>query len=310
MSGVVRSPVRPLRFPALPRAEGPLRGILLILTAMALFSCTDATSKFLSGRLPPIEIGWIRYLVFVLMALPPVRRAGVRSGRKRLQILRGLGLVGSSIAFIYAVQNLPLADATSMGFVSPIFTLVLAVLLLGERVGPQRWIAVGAGLIGVLIVVRPGAGAFRLEAAFPVISAACWAGAMVATRRMVTTERPGTTLFWTAATGLIVLTLLLPIGFVWPTPFDLGLAVLIGVVASAGQWLVVLAYRHAPASLLAPFSYSQLIWSTTLGFLVFGAVPDGWTLVGALVIVASGLIVARAPREDGGNGFGAKPQAS
>jgi drug/metabolite transporter (DMT)-like permease len=151
-------------------------------------------------------------------------------------------------------------------------------------------------MLGVVIVARPGTGGFQPAALFGVASSACWALALVITRKMATTERSSTTLMWTACSGAIVLTVLLPFVVVPPSLPHLLLALVVGVLASAGQWLVVLAHRLAPASVLAPFSYSQLIWATFAGWLVFGNLPDEWTLVGAAIIIASGLYTAHRER--------------
>jgi drug/metabolite transporter (DMT)-like permease len=152
------------------------------------------------------------------------------------------------------------------------------------------------GFTGVLIVVRPGTGAFNPAAFLVFGSALCWTFAMLITRRMASTERATTTVFWTAASGWLVLTLLLPFRFTTPTWSALGLTLWVGVVSSGGQWLTILAYRHAAASVLAPLSYVQLIWSTALGFLVFHAVPDRWVLIGAVMIAASGVYTVQRER--------------
>ena len=163
-------------------------------------------------------------------------------------------------------------------------------------VGVRRWAAVAVGLVGVLMIVRPGGGAFGAEALRPVLTAAAWALAVVVTRRMSGADRPGTTLFWSAAVGFAVLSALLPFDFVAPTWGLAALGLLVGVVSSAGQWLIVLAYRHAGASVLAPFAYTQLISSALLGLVFFGAMPDGWTLAGAAVIAGSGVYTAHRER--------------
>ncbi len=304
MSDLARRRVPSLLIPrfAGPRIEGPLRGVLLALGAMLLFSTSDATSKVLTADLPPVEIAWLRYVVFVVVAAPGAWRAGLRTARPDVQTLRGLTMVVSSIAFISGLRTLPLPDATAMGFASPLFIVALSIPVLGERVGARRWAAVIVGLLGVLIVVQPGTAAFQPAAVLPIASAACWAVAMVLTRRIAATERPATTLFWTAASGLVVLSLLLPWDFVWPTPRQLALGAFLGLVATSGQWLVLLAYRHAAASLLAPLSYSQLLWSTSYGALLFGVLPDGWTIAGAAVIVGAGLVVAPSPGSRAGRG--------
>jgi drug/metabolite transporter (DMT)-like permease len=282
-----------------PRDE-PMRGIPLLLSAIALFSVSDALAKHLGESLPPVEIAWLRYAAFLALASIPLMRPGgsrlLASRAPRLQILRGLGVVGSAIAFIVALRYLPLAEATAINFVSPAFVTVLSVIFLAERVGWRRWSAIAVGMVGMLIIVRPGAAAFQAEALLPMLSSAAWACAVIVTRRIGTLDAPATTLFWTAATGFVVLTLLLPFGTVVPDARQVGIGLLIGVVSSAAQWLVVLAYRAAPASVLAPFSYVQLVFSGLLGLLVFGAVPDRWTLLGAAVIAASGLYMAHRER--------------
>lgn len=284
-----------------------MRGIPLLLSAIALFSVSDAMAKKLGQSLPAVEIAWLRYLAFVTIALLPLfRRGGVgllRTRAPRQQLLRGLGVVGSAVFFILALQRLPMAEATSLSFVSPVFVTVLSIIFLGERVGWRRWSAIAAGLVGMLIIVRPGGELFSAAALLPVASAASWASALVVTRRMGSLDPPETTLLWTAAFGFVALTLLLPLTWatgigtpVMPGIGQIGLGLLIGLVSTAAQWLVVLAYRAAPATVLAPFTYTQLLTSGLLGMVVFGNVPDGWTLVGAAVIAASGIYTAHRER--------------
>ena len=283
-----------------PRADLVRLGIGLVVGSTVLFSLSDATSKYVSQTLPVIEIAWVRYVVFVLLALLPAARRGGgslwRTRRPLLQAFRGVAVVASAILFIFGLRVLPLADAAAINFVSPLFITALSVPLLGERVGLRRWLAVVAGLGGAVLAAQPGSDAFRVAAVLPVLSAVAWALGIIATRRLAATEPAATTLLWSAVSGLFVLTCLLPLGARLPTPAELALCVLIGVVASGGQWLVVLGYRQAPASLLAPFSYLQLIWSTLLGFVVFAAPPAPATLAGATIIAASGLYAAGRER--------------
>jgi drug/metabolite transporter (DMT)-like permease len=173
---------------------------------------------------------------------------------------------------------------------------MLAVPMLGEVVGVRRWAASIIGLLGVLFVVRPGTGAFHPAAILVMLSSLTWALSSVLTRMMATIDTPTTTLLWSACTGTLILSVALPFQFAMPSAGEFLLLLVLGVVASAGQYLTVLAYRHAAASVLAPFSYSQLIWATALGFLVFGAIPDVWTFVGAAIIVASGIYTAQYER--------------
>ena len=276
-----------------------LPAILLVLCAVVLFSLSDVLAKLLRQSLPAVEIAWLRYIVFVAFGTFLAGRnrfAGLRPRRPVLQGLRGLGLVGSAVLFISGLGYLPVAEATAINFVSPAFITALSIPFLGEVVGFRRWAAVLAGLGGVLIVIRPGAGALQAAAAFPLLSALCWAATIIITRRMGATDRTQTTLFWSALTGLAALTVLVPFGFVLPTPGQAGIALALGICASVGQYLVIIAYRLVPASTLAPFSYAQILSSTGLGYLVFGAVPDRATLVGAAIVIASGLYTAHRER--------------
>ncbi|MCW3475056.1 DMT family transporter [Limobrevibacterium gyesilva] len=279
--------------------DNPLRGIALILGATMLFSLSDAMAKYLGQHLPVIEIAWIRYVIFVIFAAGLIAPSGLRRLRVRsqtLQLMRGLTLVGSAVFFIFGLRYLPLADAASVGFVSPLLITMLSVPMLREVVGIRRWAAIVVGFLGVLIVVRPGTGAFQPAAFLVVTSSLCWAIASILTRKMAGADDAATTLLWSAVSGLVVLTILLPFDFVMPSAWLLAVALVLGIVASAGQYLMVLAYRYAGASLLAPFSYVQLIWAVALGYLVFGSLPDQWTLLGAGIIVGSGIYTVHRER--------------
>lgn len=279
--------------------DEPLKAIVLAVSATVLFGSSDTISKYLSGSLPIVEFIWIRYVIFLIMAAILVRRTPNRAVRARnpgLQITRGFCVVGSSILFVYGVRSMTMAQATTISFLSPLLITILSIPLLGETVGPRRWAAVAAGMIGMLIVVRPGLGGFDPAALFGVASAFCWALALIITRKISSSDPPQTTVLWSAAIGTAVLTLVLPFQAVWPTPKQYGLSLVLGILASGGQWLVILAHRIAPASLLAPFFYGQLLWVTVLGFLVFRNLPDTFTLAGAAIIVGSGLYTAHRER--------------
>jgi drug/metabolite transporter (DMT)-like permease len=220
----------------------------------------------------------------------------LRSRRSSLQILRALGVLGSSIFFITGLSFLPMAEATAISFASPMIVTALSIPILGEVVGWRRWSAVAVGLLGVLIVVRPGEGAFDPAAIFPLLSAFSWAVALVVTRKMSSADGPLVSLTYAAGVGLLVTSALVP--FTWVTPGwrEIGLGLVTGGASTVAQWLVVLAFQQAPASVLAPFSYSQLVWSGLLGYGIFGNVPDRWTLAGATVVIASGLYTAHRER--------------
>lgn len=273
--------------------------ILQAVSAVLLFSVSDALAKLLRASLPAVEIAWLRYLTFTGFAIVLAARgrfAGLWPKRPGLQALRGVTLVGSAVFFITGLSQLQIAEASAISFVSPAFITALSIPFLGETVGVRRWAAVLAGLAGVLIVIRPGGGALQSAAVFPLLSAICWAIAIIVTRRMGTRDRSETTLFWSALVGLLLLTVMLPFGFVPPTLGQVGVGAMIGLAASIGQYLLILAYRRTAASLLAPFSYAQLLSSTLLGYMVFDAIPDGTTFLGAAVIIASGLYTVHRER--------------
>jgi drug/metabolite transporter (DMT)-like permease len=281
------------------RPDNPLRGVALLVVATVFFSLSDTMAKLLTRSLPVAEIAWLRYVAFVALAAWLDVRSGAgrfRVRRPGLQVLRGLGLVGSAIFIILALRRMPMAESSAISYVSPALITILAVPVLGETVGWRRWTAVAVGLLGVLVVVRPGTAAFQPAGLFAVACALCWAIASVVTRKISGSERATTTLLWSAVVGLIVLSAMLPGVAVWPRPGELAMGLALGMIASTGQYLMVLAYRHAGASLLAPFSYLQLIWATVLGWLVFGAWPDGFTLLGAAIIVVSGIYMVGRER--------------
>lgn len=280
-------------------SDNPSRGISLAVLASILFAVSDTTAKVLSNDVPVTVINWVRYVIFVAMAGYLARglpRAALRPARPGLQVLRALAVLGSATLFIYGVQAMTIAQAITISFLSPLLITILSIPLLGERVGAARWAAVGVGLCGVLLVVRPGLEGFQPAALFGVASATCWSLGMILTRRMAGADAPETTILWSAGIGLVLLTLALPFDAHWPTPLEWALLIGLGLIVSLGQWFTVLAHRFAPASLIAPFSYTQLVWVTITGYLVFGDWPDSWTVAGAAIIVASGLSIARQER--------------
>jgi drug/metabolite transporter (DMT)-like permease len=282
------------------RADRPFRGIALILASTVFLGSSDVTAKYLSATLPSIEIAWIRFVAFALIMVPAMLPGSplyaLHTDRRGLQLMRGVALLGSSLFFISGLRFLPIAEASATGFVSPLFVTALSILFISESVGVRRWLATAVGLIGVLIILRPGSSAFHPAAVFPLVSALAWACTLIMTRMMSGRDRAITTMTYSSIAGVCVLSALVP--FVWVTPswHDILFGIFIGIASTAGQWIVVLAFRYADASVLAPFSYTQLLWVSILGFVIFGEIPDIWTVVGAVFIVASGLYTAHRER--------------
>ncbi len=282
------------------RADRPFRGIALILASTVFLGASDVTAKYLSATLPSIEIAWIRFLVFALIMSPAMVPGSplyaLRSRRPGLQAMRGVALLGSSLFFISGLRFLPIAEASATGFVAPLFVTALSIVFLGETVGVRRWLATAVGLIGVLIILRPGTGAFHPAAFFPIVSALAWACTLIMTRMMSGRDHAITTMTYSSIVGVCILSALVPFVWVAPSWHDIMFGIFIGLASTAGQWIVVLAFRYADASVLAPFSYTQLLWVSILGFVIFGEVPDIWTVTGAVFIVGSGLYTAHRER--------------
>jgi len=289
----------PLAGPAPEFEERPLGAIGLVLLALLVFSAMDATSKILVQDYSPIEIGWGRFAVNLVLLLPFALRHGVhpfRTATPLVQVARGFAMAGSGVFFMAALVTMPIADATAVSFVSPFFVTALSIPILGERVGIRRWSAVAVGFIGVIIIVRPGSTAFATASLLPLASSACFAAGLVLTRRIRSGDATLTTLLYTTGVAFLAMSALVP--WVWKplTLTALARIALMGCLSGTGQYFLLLGYQRAAASLLAPFSYSQIITSTFWGIVLFGTLPEPSTWVGAAIVVASGLYVLHRER--------------
>lgn len=272
--------------------------VLLCLAAMLLFAASDVIAKYLSVTFHPLQIAWFRYLAAMFLLAGVCMRFGrpVRSVRPSAQIVRGLGMAGATILLVAALSLQPIAEATALVFISPCLVTLLCVLILKERVQVLRWAGVIGGFLGVIVILRPGLAGYNPAALFSVASAACWATALVMTRRAVVADGLVTTLAYSALTGFVLLSGTLPFVFRAMTPFDAMLCAATACLWLAAHVAIAFAYRRpeAQVSRLAPISYSHLIWAIGFGYLVFGTSPDGVTLLGAGLIVGSGLLASRA----------------
>ena len=279
--------------------ERPLAAIGLVLMSLALFSGLDACSKVLVTDYSPVLITWCRYAANLVLLLPFLLRAGPHpfaTAGIGLQIGRGVAMGGSSVLFIAGLAQMAMPDATAVAFAAPLIVTALSIPFLGEKVGIRRWSAVAVGFLGVMIIVQPASSAFHPASLYPLASAACWAAGLVITRRIKTRDATLTTLLYTTIVAFLLATVFLP--WVWqPLPLRAVLLVgLMGVLSSAGQYFLLLGYQRGPASLLAPFSYMQIITSTFWGAVLFGTWPGAATLIGAAIVVASGLYVLHRER--------------
>ncbi len=271
-----------------------LVGIGLMCVALLCFSLLDASAKWLNRSVDPLLTVWARYAVsvaFVFIFINPATHPGVlRTSRLRLQLARSLLLFLSTALNFIALQYLQLVETLSILFATPLLVALLSGPMLGERAGPRRLAAIGVGFLGVLIVTRPGLGTMHPAALLSVAGSVCYALYNILTRILAASDRSETTMVYSGLVGMALATPILP--FVWTTPDShLAWVILVGVGAfgAFGHWLLILAHARAPAPVLAPFIYFQIVWMLALGYLIFGDWPDPWTLVGCAVVVASGL---------------------
>ena len=288
-------------FTPLTATQRPLRGILLIVLAVSTFAVMDTTAKYLSRTYPVPAIVWARYFaqaLFMLLVLGPRLKLDLlRTRRPRLQLARGVTLAFATLLFFSALSLMPIAEASAITFVSPLLLTALSVVLLRERVPPVAWVAVAAGFVGVLIIIRPGGAVFSPAALLPLATACCFAGYQIMTRQLAGVDSSFTTLFYSAIVGTALMSLVVP--FFWHPPENVGHALLLamlGILGALGHFVLIRAFHHAPASVIAPFVYSQLVAVLILGYVVFGEFPDGWSLTGMAIIVASGVFIALRAR--------------
>ena len=281
-----------------------LTGVALMCGAVATFSCLDTTGKYLLQYMDPLQIVWARYFgafVLAFFFLNPLTKPGMMVTRRPwLQLGRSALLLLSTALNFFALRFLQLDEALSILFSTPFFVAVLCGPILGEWVGWRRWVAIGVGFLGVLLVARPGLGGLHPAAFLSLGSAICYSLYSISTRMLARTNLSETTLFYSNLVGALAMLPIVP--FVWTMPqswFIILLMVAIGAFGSFGHYLLIRGHRLAPASALAPFIYTQLVWTTTLGFLVFGDVPHRWTIVGGLIVVGSGLYLLNRERKVG-----------
>ena len=290
------------------------RGIFCVLAAGATFSASDMLIKTLSGNYPLHQIVLIRAVVALIIILGifmPLEGGyrNLRSKRWRLHIFRGLCVVVANMAFFIGIAAMPLAEATAIFFVAPLFITALSVPFLGEQVGVRRWISIGVGLIGVVIIIRPGTEAFSYAALAPVLAAFAYASMQITARKLGMTERASTMAFYVqvtfllvcAASGLIIgdgrfaagienpTLLFLLRAWTIPLQSDGAVMIFVGALSALGAYLISQGYRLAEATTVAPFEYIALPLAMFWGVIVFNEWPDAIALIGIVLIFGSGL---------------------
>jgi len=272
---------------------------------VSLFPLMNAMMKLLTARYPVLEIVWARFtghlIVMLVVFLPQYGRQLIATRRPVVQIGRSALMLVSNSVFVLAIGKVPLATASAIGFTSPLIVTALSVPLLREQVGWRRWSAVCAGFLGALLIIRPGSGFANPAVLLLLASALAYALYQIATRWVMAYDGAPTGIIFAALLGSLATTMVLPFIFVMPKSLaDLAMLVSLGCLGGLGHFLVIKAFQAAPASVIAPLGYVELIGTATLGYLIFANFPDALTWVGAVIIIASGLYIATRERRRAG----------
>jgi drug/metabolite transporter (DMT)-like permease len=266
----------------------------MMLLAMLFFAVMDAINKHLAQDYAITQILWIRYVFFVVFAAVVAHRAGgirktLRTPRPGLQILRSIILIGEMGLFILTLRYLPLADVHAIAAITPLIVTAMSVPVLGERVGIRRWMAVLVGFAGVIIIVRPGFQEIGFANIMVLVAAVSYALYQILTRLASRTDSAETSLFYSALVGCVAATFVGPLYWEWPTAGAWAWLMVAALMGSLAHFSLIAATGMAPPARLQPFTYALMVFATIMGFLVFGQFPDIYTIIGATIVVASGL---------------------
>jgi drug/metabolite transporter (DMT)-like permease len=271
-----------------------MTAIALMCGAVLLFACNDAAAKFLNGHMHTVQVVWARYMAAFALAIvlldPTGRPQVMRTTRPWLQLGRSALLLISTVLNFFALRYLQLDEAVSIIFCTPFIVAALGGPMLGEWIGWRRWTAIVVGFCGVLLVTRPAAGGIHPAALLVVGAAICYSLYSILTRILSRSDTDATTNFYSNLVGAAAITIAVP--FYWTSQTNLTVILLMcsmGLFSGLGHYLLIRAHRRAPAGILAPFIYTEIVWMIALGFLVFGDVPNRWTLAGVAVVISSGL---------------------
>ena len=279
------------------KKQHPLKGVIFFMTAIFLISVVDTVCKVFTKDLHSIQLVWgyfvgINLTLWVFFLFKGEKFSNLRrTERPLLQIIRPAFLVCSISSLFIGLTYLPIAEATVIGFVAPLFITALSVPILKESVDIHRWSAVAIGLVGVIIIIRPGGDLWHLASVMPLLGALFFALFQIITRLLAATERTHTTLFYTGLGGLAWSSLI--VSFVWVTPSITHIFVFLstGAMGAVAHLCMISAFDRAEASLLAPYNYTKLIWLSVLGYLIFNDVPSLDMWIGAIIIVSAGFYV-------------------
>jgi len=294
----------------LPGRRGSrLKAIGLMCLAVSLFGCLDTTAKYLGtlAGIPVAQVVWMRFLAQMLLFMAAVGPMTLprlaRSNRLCLQFVRSSLLLGATVFNFLALQHLRLDQTTTMFFLTPLTVALLAGPLLGEWVGWRRYLAILVGFMGILVAIRPGIANVHPAFLLSLGAMLSYAGFSLITRHLAPLDHPQVTFFYSMLVGIVLVAPFALTNWVWPQRWQIwALLPLLGVFGGIGHYLFILSNRLAPASVVSPFVYAGLVSNTTLGYLVFGDLPDRWTMLGAGIVVGSGLYLIGRERRPGAGG--------
>ena len=273
------------------------KGIILMVLSTLFMGLNNALLKWLSDTIPATQLLSMRSAVICLIILAIAARyrslAVIRIGNPRGHLLWGGVQFINGILFILAVAVLPLADTIALTFAGPLFLTALAIPFLGENVGWRRWVAIIVGFLGIVIITRPTPEAFRLLALLPLGVALSGAIRDIISLRLTAHEGSLAILFSSSVIAMVLTLPLAPFGWIMPNAMEWGLVALTGCSVCLGQYFMIETFRFAEAKVVAPLRYTAIIWSVALGYMVWGDIPDSWTVTGTMIVVASGIYILR-----------------
>ena len=274
-----------------------MKAIILNLSAWIMLPIMDGFAKYLSSTIPVLQITWSRYFFTVIIVLPVIliffRKNFKWTERPKLQLFRGLLLFSANILFFYSISIISLAKALTLAFIAPLIVTILSPIVLGEKVGFRRWVAVITGFIGSLIVLRPGFVEINIASIAALGTGFLYGIYLIVTRKLHKSDHPLLTLLFTGVVGAIIGSTIMPLVWVQPTITEWYMMFAIGFFASIGHLLLILSLMYADASKLAPFGYFEILTNIIIGYYFFNHFPDIWTFFGLFVIISSGIYIFR-----------------
>ena len=273
-----------------------MKAVILNISAWMLLPFMDGIAKFLSKDIHYLQIVWGRYFfmaAFSILITSLFFKKHLSFPKLiKFQILRSSFLFLSTVFFFYAISVISLAEALTLSFISPIIATILSFVILKEKVGPRRWVAVIAGFIGVLFVIRPGFNEINLATLAAVGAGICYGFYLISTRKLSAIDSPFMTLIFTGLTGCIVISLIVPFFWTWLSISQWTLLISLAAIGTMAHFLLILSLRYAEASKLAPLGYSEIIMNVIIGYYFFGDFPNQWIWIGLIIIVASGIYIS------------------